>query len=185
MANVPHEGDIEAISGRVRRALRDVEGFPKPGIIFKDITPMLSDSALFIEALDAMAALVGETHADKVVCVDARGFIFGAPIAERLHAGLVPVRKAGKLPWDTHSLAYTLEYGENVVEIHQDAVRPGERVVLIDDLLATGGTAHAANQLVKRMGGELIANVFLIELEFLGGRSVLEADAPVRSLVSF
>ena len=158
---------------KLRAAIRDVPDFPKPGIIFKDITPVLSDPKLFQIAVEAFVAATKDLGAEKVVGIDARGFLFGAAVAYRLGLGFVPVRKKGKLPWQTQSAAYSLEYGEAVVEMHVDALRPGEKVVLIDDLLATGGTAAAAIKLVEKMGAQLLEAQFLIELDFLRGRQNL------------
>jgi adenine phosphoribosyltransferase len=157
----------------LRAAVRDVSDFPKPGILFKDITPILADGALFKLSIDAFVESARPLGIDKVVGIDARGFLFGAAVAYELGIGFVPVRKKGKLPFTCRSAAYTLEYGEAVVEMHIDALRPGERVVLIDDLLATGGTAAAAVKLIGNMGAELVLAQFLIELEFLGGRKNL------------
>ncbi|MEM6911705.1 MAG: adenine phosphoribosyltransferase [Verrucomicrobiota bacterium] len=167
-----------------RAALRDVPDFPKPGIVFKDITPLLSDPRHF-RALTAafVEALAGEPI-DKVAGIDARGFLFGAWLAEALGCGFVPVRKKGKLPWKSVSRAYELEYGTAEVELHQDAVQEGERVVLIDDLLATGGTAAAAAALIQELGGQLAALAFVIELGFLEGRQKLP-PAPVVSLLRY
>jgi len=125
-------------------AVRDVVDFPKPGIVFKDITPILADGKLFREAISLLCKTAGDVKIDKVVGIDARGFIFAAAVADRLGAGFVPVRKKGKLPWKTRQTAYSLEYGESIVELHEDAVKPGETILLVDDLLATGGTAAAA-----------------------------------------
>lgn len=155
------------------QAVRDVPDFPIPGINFKDITPILSDAGLFKIAIDAFCEACEGMKIDKVVGIDARGFLFGSASAYALGVGFVPVRKKGKLPYKTESMAYSLEYGEAVVEMHVDAIAPGERVVLIDDLLATGGTSGAAVQLIRKMGGELLAAQFLIELEFLHGRKNL------------
>jgi len=165
-------------------ALRDVPDFPKPGIIFKDITTILSDGELFKSAIDIFLEANAGRKLDKVVGIDARGFIFGAAVAYQLGIGFIPVRKKGKLPYKTESMAYTLEYGEAVIEMHTDAITKGERVVLIDDLLATGGTAAAAARLIEKMGGELVEAQFLIELEFLNGREKLKAF-PVRSFLKF
>jgi adenine phosphoribosyltransferase len=169
---------------RLRAAIRDVPDFPKPGIVFKDITPVLADAALFKLAIDAFVAASRPLGVEKVVGIDARGFLFGAAVAYEMGLGFVPVRKKGKLPYQCQSAAYTLEYGEAVVEMHTDALRPGERVVLIDDLLATGGTAAAAIKLIEKMGAKLIEAQFLIELEFLHGRENLPASA-VRAFLQF
>lgn len=170
---------------QLRQAIRDVPDFPKPGIVFKDITPVLGDARLLKLGIDGMIGSLHGAKVDKVVGIDARGFIFGALMAERLGAGFVPVRKKGKLPHDTHSIDYALEYGTNTVEIHVDAVKPGERVVLADDLLATGGTAAAALDLIQRIGGETVAACFFIELGFLNGRGKLNTLAPVHSLICY
>ena len=157
----------------LRSAIRDVVDFPKPGIIFKDITPILSDPALFRDSITLLCDTAGGQKIDKVVGIDARGFIFAAAVADRLGAGFVPVRKKGKLPWETRQMSYSLEYGESVVEIHRDAVAPGETVLLIDDLLATGGTAAAALALLDQLGAEIVGVAFLVELAFLNGREKL------------
>lgn len=157
----------------LRSAIRDVADFPKPGIIFKDITPILADAGLFRDSITLLAETAGGQKIDKVVGIDARGFIFAAAVADRLGAGFVPVRKKGKLPWKTRQVAYSLEYGESVVELHEDAVAPGETVLLVDDLLATGGTAGAALQLLDQLGAQVVGVAFLIELAFLNGRAQL------------
>jgi adenine phosphoribosyltransferase len=177
---MPSDSDLQLL----RAAIRDVPDFPKPGIIFKDITPVLSDPNLFRIAVDGFADATKAAGAEKVVGIDARGFLFGAAVAYRLGLGFVPVRKKGKLPWQTQSAAYTLEYGEAVVEMHTDALRAGEKVVLIDDLLATGGTAAAAIKLVEMVGAQLLEAQFLIELDFLHGRENLPADR-IRSFLHF
>ncbi len=168
----------------LRSGIRDVPDFPKPGIIFKDIAPILSDPALLRHSIDLLTATAGDVKIDKVVGIDARGFIFASPVALNLEAGFVPIRKAGKLPWQTHSMAYSLEYGENVVEIHKDAILPGENVLLVDDLLATGGTAAAAIKLINQLDANLIAASFLIELTFLNGRNLL-GDTPVNAIITY
>ncbi|HEX5790990.1 MAG TPA: adenine phosphoribosyltransferase [Luteolibacter sp.] len=168
----------------LRQAVRDVADFPKPGILFKDITPILADPALFHESITLLAQCAGNQRIDKVVGIDARGFIFAAAVADRLGAGFVPVRKKGKLPWKTRQTAYALEYGEAVVELHEDAVKPGESVLLVDDLLATGGTAAAAVQLLDELGANLIAIAFLIELSFLEGRKKLGSHT-VHSIIQY
>jgi adenine phosphoribosyltransferase len=157
----------------LRSAIRDVVDFPKPGIIFKDITPILSDPGLFRDSITLLCDTAGSQKIDKVVGIDARGFIFAAAVADRLGAGFVPVRKKGKLPWETRQMSYSLEYGESVVEIHRDAVAPGETVLLIDDLLATGGTAAAALALLDQLGANVVGVAFLVELGFLKGRERL------------
>ena len=165
--------------------MRDVPDFPKPGILFKDIMPLLADADCLRLAIDTFAARcralapAGNGQGiDKIVGIDARGFLFGAAVAYVLGIGFIPVRKKGKLPGRTETLAYALEYGEAVVEMHTDALRLGDRVVLIDDLLATGGTAEAALRLIEKLGGQPLAALFLIELEFLDGRTKL---APVHT----
>lgn len=168
----------------IRAAIRDVVDFPKPGIVFKDITPVLADAVLFREAVSLLCATAGGRAIDKVVGVDARGFIFAAAVADRLGAGFVPVRKKGKLPWKTRQTAYALEYGEAIVELHEDAVKPGETVLLVDDLLATGGTAAAAVRLLDELGAKLVGISVLIELGFLSGRAKL-APHPVHSILHY
>jgi adenine phosphoribosyltransferase len=158
----------------LKRAIREVPNFPKPGIAFKDITPVLLDVALFERAVDLMAAPYAEARIARVVSIESRGFIFGAPIALRLRAGLVPIRKPGKLPAATQRVEYALEYGSDALEMHHDAVRQGDRVLVVDDVLATGGTAVAAAELVGRAGGAVVGFSFLIELDFLKGRQRLQ-----------
>ncbi len=176
--------DSELNLQRLRAAIRDVPDFPKPGIVFKDITPVLADGALFKLAIDFFVEACRPLGVEKVVGIDARGFLFGAAVAYELGVGFVPVRKKGKLPYQCQSAAYTLEYGEAVVEMHTDAFQPGERVVLIDDLLATGGTAGAAIKLIEKMGAQLLEAQFFIELQFLHGRQNLPS-CPVRSFVAY
>lgn len=149
--------------------IRDIEDFPTPGVVFKDITPLLKDPSAFQKAADALLALVGNTKIDKVVGVDSRGFIFAPMLAERLGAGFVTVRKSGKLPYKTISQSYDLEYGTGTLEIHADAIEKGERVLVHDDVLATGGTAQAVCKLVEKLGGKVVQCNFLIELTFLNG----------------
>jgi len=168
----------------LRAAIRDVADFPQPGIIFKDITPVLADGKLFRDAISLLCETVGDAKIDKVVGIDARGFIFAAAVADRLGAGFVPVRKKGKLPWKTRQAAYSLEYGEAVVELHEDAVAPGETILLVDDLLATGGTAGAAITLLEEMGCHIAGISFLIELGFLNGREKL-LPHPVSSILRY
>lgn len=167
-----------------RRLIRDIPDFPEPGIVFRDITPLLADPKGFHITLDAIAErFVGE-HVDAIVAIESRGFIFGGALAARLNASFVPVRKPGKLPGSTDRITYTLEYGRDALEMHDDALKEGTRVVIVDDLLATGGTAHAAGQLVGRQGGVLVAYAFVIELSALEGRRRLEPD-PVVSLLEY
>src|SRR5215210_8623962 len=175
--------DADAIT-RLTEAVRDVPDFPKPGIVFKDITPILGDRVLFKLSIDIFAEACEKLAVSKVVGIDARGFLFGAAVAYRLGLGFVPVRKKGKLPYKTESASYTLEYGEACVEMHVDAISPGERVVLIDDLLATGGTSAAAVKLIRKMGGDLVEAQFLIELGFLNGRENLDA-VPVHTIIKY
>src|SRR2546423_1280116 len=164
--------------------IRDIPDFPQKGILFKDITPLLQDKAAFHAALDRLAAHYAGAGIQAVVGVESRGFIFGAVLAYLLNCGFVPVRKFGKLPYQTETVEYELEYGTNIVEIHTDAIKPGQRVLIVDDLLATGGTAAAAARLVERLGGTVSGFAFLIELGFLNGRAVLTGyDA--RSLITF
>lgn len=173
-----------ALSEQLRQAIRNVPDFPKPGILFKDITPVLADPTLLKAVINGFVEECKGKGVQKVAGIDARGFLFGVAVALELNVGFVPVRKKGKLPYKTTSLKYTLEYGEAEIEIHTDAINPGEKVVIIDDLLATGGTAGAAVKLIKKMGAEVVQAQFLIELGFLNGRAALE-DTPVLSLVRF
>jgi adenine phosphoribosyltransferase len=168
----------------LRAAIRDVVDFPKPGIIFKDITPVLADGKLFRESIALLCATTGGVKIDKVVGIDARGFIFAAAVADRLGAGFVPVRKKGKLPWKTRQTAYSLEYGEAIIELHEDAIHPGESVLLVDDLLATGGTAAAAVKLLDELGANIVGISVLIELGFLQGRSKL-VPHPVHAIITY
>jgi adenine phosphoribosyltransferase len=168
----------------LRTAVRNVTDFPKKGIIFKDITPILKDGALFRASIDVFLEQCKGKKLDKVVGIDARGFVFGSAVAYELGIGFVPLRKKGRLPYKTESAAYTLEYGEAEMELHIDAIAPGEKIVLIDDLLATGGTSASAVTLIKKVGGELIEAIFLIELEFLHGREKL-APTPVTSFLKY
>jgi len=158
----------------LKRAIREVPNFPKPGINFKDITPVLLHAKLFEHAVDLMAAPYADAQISRVVSIESRGFIFGAPIALRLGAGLVPIRKPGKLPGATRRVEYALEYGSDAIEMHHDAVGPSDRVLVVDDVLATGGTAAAAAQLVGGTGGAVVGFTFLIELDFLKGRQRLQ-----------
>ena len=161
-------------AGWLERHIREVADFPKPGIGFKDITPLLADADAFRSAVDAIAGHFAGHRADKVVGVEARGFILAAPVAYRYGAGFVPVRKVGKLPWDTESEKYDLEYGTDRLEIHRDAVAPGDRVLVVDDVIATGGTVAATIRLVEKLGATVVGAGFVIELAFLRGREKLE-----------
>lgn len=174
MSNSTDEARIE----RIKAAIRDVPDFPKPGILFKDITPALQDAAVFRDMIDLLADRYDGQGLASVVGIDARGFILGGALADRLGLGFVPIRKKGKLPADAFEASYALEYGEATIEVHKDAVSPGEKVVLVDDLLATGGTAAAALGLLDELGADVVETAFLIELSFLNGRSVL-GDRPV------
>lgn len=165
-------------------AVRDVPDFPKPGILFKDITPVLADARLFSGAIDHLTANFEPGTIDAIVGVDARGFIFAAAAAYKLRCGFIPIRKKSKLPYHTFEESYDLEYGSNTVAIHIDAIKPGSRVLLVDDLLATGGTASAAARLLTRMGVTIVEQRFLIELSFLHGREKLK-EGPVRSLIVY
>lgn len=168
----------------LKTAVRDVPDFPKKGILFKDITPILGDPVLFRTAIDAIAAQYTSSRISKVACVEARGFMFGPPVAYSIGAGIIPVRKRGKLPYKTVSHTYQLEYGTDTLEMHEDAVRPGERVLLVDDLLATGGTALATASLLKNRGAEVVGAAFFIELLFLKGRETLR-DFDVFSVITY
>ncbi len=167
---------------RVRNAVRDVVDFPKPGIIFKDITPILRDASLFKAVVDLFVSRLENQRLDYIVGIEARGFIFGGVVADRLGVGFVPVRKQGKLPARTITRSYDLEYGQAIVEVHADAFKEGDRAVLIDDLLATGGTAAATVELIEELGATVVEIDFLIELAFLNGRQRLpgrEIFAPI------
>lgn len=171
-------------TAELAHAIRNIPDFPKAGIQFKDITPVLADARLFSGSIDLLTEGLAPGSIDAVVGIDARGFIFAAAAALKLRAGVVPVRKKGKLPYETYEESYELEYGSSVVAIHVDAVKPGGRVVLVDDLLATGGTAGAAVALLRKVGAEIVAVTFFIELAALRGRDKLKG-LPVRSLVVF
>jgi adenine phosphoribosyltransferase len=175
---------LSPTSADIEKAIRNIPDFPKPGIQFKDITPVLADARLFSGSIDLLTERFKPGEVDAVVGIDARGFIFASAAAVKLQAGFVPVRKKGKLPYRTHEQSYDLEYGTATVAVHVDALKPGSRVLLIDDLLATGGTAAAAAALVQRLGARILEISFLIELSFLAGRQKLK-DYPVRSLVVY
>ena len=171
---------LESISS----AIRDVPDFPQPGIVFKDITPLLLKPELLDGVVQLLVDEFRSSNVEKVMAIESRGFILGAPVALRLGAGLVLARKAGKLPWERHRVEYSLEYGTDVIEVHVDSIGEGERVLIVDDVLATGGTARAAGKLVGEAGGELVGMAFLMELQFLNGRKQLP-DIDVRALLSY
>ena len=164
--------------------IRNIPDFPIPGVQFKDITPLLADARAFAAVVDDLAAPYASEQIDVVAGVEARGYIFSAPVAYRIGAGLVPIRKPGKLPAAVIEVEYSLEYGTNMLQIHQDAFKPGARVLLIDDLLATGGTMAAAAQLIEQLGGVVVGLDFVIELSFLEGRKLLGSH-PIRSLIQY
>jgi adenine phosphoribosyltransferase len=173
MGNRP--GANDAILDRARSLIRDIPDFPQPGIVFKDITPLLADDVAFSSVIDLIVVHYGRGTVDKVVGIEARGFILASPVAYHFGAGFVPVRKAGKLPAGTEREEYALEYGTATLEVHRDAIAPGERVLIVDDVLATGGTANATATLMERLGGKVVGIATLIELGFLGGRDRVAA----------
>ena len=168
----------------LQRLIRDVPDFPKPGIVFKDITPLLADPAGLAMAVEVMANPFRKDRVDLVIGAESRGFIFGTAIAQSLSCGFVPIRKPGKLPRETHRAEYELEYGSDVLEMHADAIQPGQRVLMVDDLLATGGTKAACIDMVRRTGATIAAATFLIELEFLEGRRRL-GDVEIHSAIRY
>lgn len=168
----------------LKEHIRDIPDFPKPGVVFKDITPLLADVDAFRFTVDAIADHYAGETVDKVLGVEARGFIAAAPVAYRFGAGFVPVRKAGKLPWEVEKEEYVLEYGTDLLEVHRDAVAPGERVLVVDDVLATGGTAEATLRLVERLGAEVVGLGFIVELAFLHGRERVKGH-DVLSLLTY
>jgi len=174
------EAPVAGVAGLITQLVRDVPDYPQPGVLFKDITPLLADAGAFDQVVDALAA--GHGPVSKVAGIEARGFILAAPVALRLHAGFVPVRKQGKLPAASYAQSYDLEYGTATLEVHRDAFSPGERVLIVDDVLATGGTARATAELVRRCGAEVAGIAVLLELGVLPGRSRLEG-LDVRSLL--
>ena len=176
--------DDDAVAARVRAAIRDVPDFPQPGILYRDITPVLAEPGLIDAIVDRLAGALDGPAIDVVAGIESRGFLFGVPLALRLGTGFVPIRKPGKLPWRTVRVDYALEYGEDSLEAHVDAVHAGQRVLLVDDLLATGGTAAGAADLVRRLGATVGAAAFVVELAFLEGRAKL-AGLPVHSLVRY
>ena len=164
--------------------IRDVPDFPIEGVLFKDITPLLQNSAAFSMSLDSLIVAVSDIEFDLIAAPESRGFIFGVPMADRLQVPFAPIRKPGKLPYDTTSFEYELEYGTDTVEMHVDAAREGDRVLIVDDLLATGGTVDACCKLIQNTGAVVAGCLFLIELEFLNGRSLL-GDIPVQSIIQY
>ena len=179
------DGDAVATRTDVLRSrIRDIPDFPRPGVVFKDITPLLGDAHTFRATIDGLADPHEGTGVTKVLGIEARGFIAAAPVADRLGAGFVPVRKPGKLPFHVEKQEYVLEYGTDLLEIHRDAVDPGDRVLVVDDVLATGGTAAAAVRLVERLGGEVAGLAFIVELAFLGGRGKVP-NLPIVSLIVY
>lgn len=168
----------------LKRYIRNIPDFPKKGIVFRDITTLLKDAGAFRTAIDALYQRYHDRHIDLVVGTEARGFLMAAPLAYRLGAGVVPVRKPGKLPAETLRLEYQLEYGSDALEIHQDSIEPGQKLLVVDDLLATGGTIEATCRMVEELGGEIVAVAFLIELDFLQGRKKL-GSREVFSLVHY
>jgi adenine phosphoribosyltransferase len=170
----------------LKNAIRSIPDYPKPGIMFRDITTLLADPRAFRRAIDELVQPWSGSKIDKIAGIEARGFILGGAVAHQLSAGFVPIRKKGKLPHETVSISYSLEYGDDEMEIHADALVEGEKVILVDDLIATGGTAEAAVKLLKKLGADVVAAVFVIDLPDLGGAKKIEAlDVPVRSLIAF
>jgi adenine phosphoribosyltransferase len=165
-----------------RALVRDIPDFPQPGVLFRDITPLLGDAEALAAVVERLAEAFEDRDVDKVVGIEARGFVIAAPVAVRLGAGFVPVRKVGKLPWTVEAQEYDLEYGTDRLEVHQDAIAPGERVIVVDDVIATGGTASAAVRLVERLGGAVLGLGFVIDLAFLGGMAQLEGRDTVALL---
>jgi adenine phosphoribosyltransferase len=172
------------LAERIRAHVREIPDFPQPGINFKDITPVLAEPALFAAVIDALAEPFRNESITRIVAIESRGFIFGAPVAIELSCGFVPIRKPGKLPHQTHRIEYELEYGTDILEAHVDAITPDDRVLIIDDLLATGGTARAAAELVRLLGAEPVGAAFVLELGFLAGRERL-GEVPVNSLLRY
>ncbi|MXN63338.1 adenine phosphoribosyltransferase [Stappia sp. GBMRC 2046] len=176
----------DTVSDDLIKSIRTIPDYPKEGILFRDITTLLGDARAFRRAVDALVQPWAGSKIDQVAGIEARGFILGGAVAHQLSAGFVPIRKKGKLPHETVRIAYSLEYGLDEMEMHKDAIKPGDKVILVDDLIATGGTAEGATKLLKQMGAEVVAACFIIDLPDLGGRKKLEAlDVPVRTLVEF
>ncbi|MCM8813331.1 MAG: adenine phosphoribosyltransferase [Candidatus Omnitrophica bacterium] len=169
---------------KLKAAIRDIPDFPKKGIIFKDITPLLQDARLFSETIEALAACCRDKPIDAIACVEARGFVFGAVLAHTLNVGLVLIRKKGKLPYATHQVSYDLEYGTDTLEVHQDAVKAGASVLVVDDVLATGGTIAAVYRLMEKLEAKVAGALFLIELSFLHGREKIK-KYPVEAVITY
>ena len=168
----------------LKTLIRDVPGFPKPGIVFKDITTLLQEGRWLRDVVDRIAEQYRSRQVDVVAAVDARGFIVGSAVAYSLGAGLIPIRKKGKLPWKTHGTSYALEYGTDTLEMHQDSIKKGEKIIIVDDVLATGGTISAAAKLIKRIGGKIVGIAILIEIKKLNGRKRIK-HYPLHSLISY
>ena len=170
----------------LRNTIRTIPDYPKPGILFRDITTLLGDARAFRRAVDELVHPYAGTKVDQIAGIEARGFILGGAMAHQLSAGFVPIRKKGKLPHETVRIAYSLEYGVDEMEVHKDALKPGDKVILVDDLIATGGTAEGAVKLLRQIGAEIVAACFVIDLPDLGGRKKLEAlNVPVRTLIEY
>ncbi|WP_349357834.1 adenine phosphoribosyltransferase [Stappia sp.] len=175
-----------SVSDELLAAIRTIPDYPKKGILFRDITTLLGDARAFRRAVDALVHPWAGSKVDQIAGIEARGFILGGAVAHQLSAGFVPIRKKGKLPHDTVRIAYSLEYGLDEMEMHKDAIKPGEKVILVDDLIATGGTAEAATKLLQQIGADVVAACFIVDLPDLGGRARIEAlGVPVRTLVAF
>lgn len=182
----PYDAGGDASLAAIDAAIRIIPDFPQPGILFRDITPLIADPGLFADVVERLAAIARRFQPDIIIAVEARGFLFGGPVALALGIGLVPVRKPGKLPGATHAADYGLEYGKDRLEIHTDAVRAGTRVLLLDDLLATGGTVGATASLARRLGADVVGSLFLIELAGLGGRERLRGEGvAVEALLTY
>ncbi len=182
MTSVP--ADRQAAIEQITGLIRDIPDFPKPGIVFKDITPLLGDAQGFATTIDLLADTISGPVPEYIVGTESRGFIFGAALAYHIGAGFIPVRKPGKLPAQVHSCEYELEYGTDALEVHRDALHQGARTLIVDDLLATGGTAHATGDLLRRLGAEMLGYSFVIELTFLNARERMK-DAPVHALIEY
>jgi len=180
------EGNMSTAKESLLAAIRTIPDYPKPGILFRDITTLLGNPQAYRRAIDELVQPYAGQKVDKIAGIEARGFILGGAMAHQMSAGFVPIRKKGKLPHDTVRIAYSLEYGVDEMEMHVDAVKPGERVILVDDLIATGGTAEGAVKLLKQIGADIVAACFVIDLPDLGGRKKLEGlGVPVQTLVEF